>query len=741
MPMENFKEEAEKLREEIRHHNEMYYVMDSPEISDAEYDRLFNRLLEIEKAHPELVTPDSPTQRVGGAPQKAFAQVRHSVPMLSLDNVFDDNGIREFDARIRRLLPEYPVIEYTVEPKMDGLAVEIVYEKGHLVVASTRGDGYVGEDVTRNIKTIISVPLVLQRHAKDLPVPDLLEVRGEVYMEKHAFEDLNRERLLKNMSLFANPRNAAAGSLRQLDSRVTAKRRLDMFCYGVGRVIPMLYKTQYELMLDLQALGLRVNRPFIYLCSSVDEIIRLCHHLEDIRLDLPYEIDGAVIKVNRLDLQDRLGQKTRSPRWAVAYKFKPIQEVTRVLKIDVQVGRTGALTPVAHLEPVEIGGVVVKRATLHNQEEIARKDIRENDLVIVQRAGDVIPEIVQVIKSRRTGSEKRFVMPDRCPVCNAVVVNDGVEKVVRCPNPDCPAQIKETMKHFVSKGAMDIKGLGEKTIVRLIQNGFISEKADIYRLDRDTLMRLDKVDVKTADNLLEAIERSKKTTLARFIYGLGIRHVGEYAADLLAKEYKTWNAFQEAVYELRLALFVAELLNGINRVNLLDDEDVLSEFLVSKNDVLDIMSDCCGRLLRFLGFVSVIRWPKRPLMTIKGLGDKIAVSLLNYFDDDSNLEEIRHLFDAGVTFEDVEEDTTYLDSSVAGKTFVFTGTLDSMTRSEASSLIKKKGGRVSSQVTSSVDYLVAGKSPGSKLEKARERGIAVIDEADFLDLIGPVRGD
>lgn len=741
MPMENIKKEAEKLREQIRHHNEMYYVLDSPEISDAEYDRLFHRLLEIEKAHPELVTPDSPTQQVGGTPQKTFAQVRHSIPMLSLDNVFDENGIRDFDARVRKLLPEHPVIEYTVEPKMDGLAIEIVYEKGHLVVASTRGDGYVGEDVTRNIKTIISIPLVLQRHDKDLPIPDLLEVRGEVYMEKHAFESLNRERLLKNMPPFANPRNAAAGSLRQLNPKVTAKRHLDMFCYGVGRVIPMVYETQYELMLDLQALGLRVNRPYINLCTSVHEIISYCHHLEDIRLDLPYEIDGAVIKVNRLDLQARLGHKTRSPRWAVAYKFKPIQEVTRILKIDVQVGRTGALTPVAHLEPVEVDGVIVKRATLHNQEEIARKDIREGDVVIVQRAGDVIPEIVQVVKSRRTGAEKKFVMPDRCPVCNSLVEKDGVEKVVRCPNPDCPAQIKETLKHFVSKGAMDIKGLGEKTITNLIRNGLISEKADIYRLDRDTLMKLDKVDVKMADNLLRSIDRSKKTTLARFIYAIGIRHVGEYVADLLAKEYRTWEAFQEAVWELRLTLFVVELINGIDCINRLSDDDVLSEFFISKDNLLDILSDCCCGLLRFIGFISVIRWPKRPLMTIKGLGEKIAVSLLNFFDDDSNLEEIRHLFDAGITFEEMEEEKTDLDTSVAGKTFVFTGSLDSMTRSEAKALIEKKGGRVSSQVTSSTDYLVVGKSPGSKLERAKERGVTVIDETAFLNLIESTRMD
>jgi len=729
----NIKKEIAELREKIRGHNHRYYVLDNPEISDAEYDKLFRRLTTLEQGHPDLVTPDSPTQQVGAKPKKTFSEIRHTVPMLSLDNVFNDQGIRDFGARVRRLLPNYSAIDYIVEPKMDGLAVELVYKKGHLVVASTRGDGYVGEDVIRNIKTIISVPLVLQRRGKGPPIPDLLEVRGEVYMEKEAFEELNRERLSKKTQLFANPRNAAAGSLRQLDPRISAKRPLNMFCYGVGQVSPPLSKTQYDLMLYLQSLGLRINRPYIRLCTSVKEVIDYCHHLEDIRSDLPYEIDGAVIKVNRLSLQVKLGQKTRSPKWAVAYKFKPTQETTSVLKIDVQVGRTGALTPVAHLEPVEIGGVIIKRATLHNQEEIERKDIRENDMVVVQRAGDVIPEVVQVVKSRRTGAEKKFVMLDRCPVCGSEVIKGGAEKVARCPNQDCPAQIKEAMKHFVSRGAMDIKGLGEKVLSQMIRGGLIEEDADIYRLDRNALIKLDKVNEKKADNLLAAIARSKKTTLARFIYAIGIRYAGEHVAHLLAQQYKTWDAFQEAVYELMLTLFAVELGNVIKHGAFLNDEDLLAELAVSKNEAVDVLTKCYNGLLSFLGLVCIIRWP---IMAIKGLGEKVAASLLSFFDDESNLKKVRHLLDAGISFEEMEEEKAGSETSLAGKTFVFTGKLKSMPRSKAREIILKKGGRIGSQVTSATDYLVAGESPGSKLDKAKSRKITILDENEILKLVG-----
>ncbi|RLB29297.1 MAG: DNA ligase (NAD(+)) LigA, partial [Deltaproteobacteria bacterium] len=514
--MEDVLKEIESLREEIRHHNYRYYVLDDPEISDAEYDRLFRRLLELEQQHPDLITPDSPTQRVGAEPQETFTEVKHRIPMLSLENSFHDQDIRDFDARIKRFLKDPTPFDYTVEPKIDGLAVELVYEKGALTVASTRGDGFVGENVTPNIKTILTVPLTLIEMGKR-PIPDLLEVRGEVYMETEAFESLNRERINKNLPVFANPRNAAAGSLRQLNPRITARRPLNMFCYGVGEISGDSFDTHYELMVGLQEWGLRVNRPHIRVCGTIEEVIEYCHYLEEHREDFPFEIDGAVIKVNSLALQARLGHKARSPRWALAFKFKPTQETTRILRIDVQVGRTGALTPVAHLEPVEIGGVTVKRATLHNEDEINRKDIREGDTVIVQRAGDVIPEVVKSIPSKRTGQERRFVMPTHCPSCGTKVVKRGDEKISECPNRRCPGRVKEALKHFISKGAMNIEGLGDKIMAQLLDRGMVTEAADLYHLRYEDLIRLDKIEHKSATNLLNAIEGSKNTTLGKFI--------------------------------------------------------------------------------------------------------------------------------------------------------------------------------------------------------------------------------
>ncbi|MBW2118600.1 MAG: NAD-dependent DNA ligase LigA, partial [Deltaproteobacteria bacterium] len=434
--MEEIIKQIEELREKIRYHNHRYYSLDDPEISDADYDRLFRHLLDLERQYPELITPDSPTRSVGAKPREAFSEVKHGRPMLSLENGFQDEDIIAFDSRIRRFLGDDSHFDYTVEPKIDGLAVELVYEKGKLTVASTRGDAYVGENVTPNIKTILTIPLTLTRRNRERPIPDLLEVRGEVYMESEAFNRLNRKRAEKNLPVFANPRNAAAGSLRQLDFRVTLKRPLNMFCYGIGRISTPDFSTQHELMMALNEWGLRINIPHIKVCKDINEVIDQCHHLEETRPQFFYEIDGAVIKVNRIDIQKRLGEKTRSPRWALAYKFKPSQETTRITKIDVQVGRTGALTPVAHLEPVEIGGVLVKRATLHNQEEINRKDIRELDTVIIHRAGDVIPEVVKVIESKRTGQEKVFVMPDQCPACGTAVKKKEGEVVLRCANPD-----------------------------------------------------------------------------------------------------------------------------------------------------------------------------------------------------------------------------------------------------------------------------------------------------------------
>ena len=668
--MEKTVEQIEALRKQIEYHNHRYYVLDDPEISDAEYDRLFQRLLVLERDYPALVSPDSPTQRVGTRPQEAFSEVRHRRPMLSLENSFRDQDIMDFDKRIKRFLGDNSPVSYTVEPKIDGLAVELVYENHALTVAATRGDGYVGEDVTRNIKTILTVPLTLTQLPGARPLPDLLEVRGEVYMETEAFESLNRNRAKKGLKLFANPRNAAAGSLRQLDPRVTAKRPLNMFCYGIGEMSSLKFETQYELMISLQQWGLRVNRPHIRVCGTISEIIDYCHHLEQIRDQFPFEIDGAVIKVNPLDIQARLGQKTRSPRWALAYKFRPIQEATRITKIDVQVGRTGALTPVAHLEPVEIGGVLVKRATLHNQEEIDKKDIRELDMVIIQRAGDVIPEVVKAIESKRTGQEKKFVMPAQCPACGAAVVKRGTEKVVECPNPKCPGRVKESFKHFVSKGAMNIEGLGDKIIAQLIEKGMVHEAADIYHLSFEQLVRLDKIEEKSANNLIRAIENSKNTSLGKFIFALGIRHVGEHIAQLLADHFGNLWRLQQAT--------------------------------------------------------------KDELEAINGVGQEIANSIVLYLADESNQRNIQRLIEAGVRFERI---STSLASPVAGKTFVITGTLHAMKRSEAKEMLLKKGGLLASSLSGSTDYLVVGESPGSKLQKAENLGITILGEDEFLALL------
>lgn len=661
--------EIETLREKIRYHNHRYYALDDPEISDAEYDRLFRRLLELERQHPEFKTPDSPTQKVGARPQETFSEVRHRLPMLSLENSFSDQDMRDFDARIKRFLGDDSPVQYTIEPKIDGLAIELVYEHGTLTVASTRGDGEVGENVTRNIKTILTIPLTLTQKKNTLPPPDLLEVRGEVYMEVEAFENLNRERVDRGLPPFANPRNAAAGSLRQLDPKVTAKRPLNMFCYGVG-IINASCNTHHELMILLQQWGLRVNRPYIRIGETITDVIDYCRHLEEIRDQFFYEIDGAVIKVNRLDLQTRLGQKTRSPRWAMAYKFKATQETTTIIKIDTQVGRTGALTPVAHLQPVELGGVLVRRATLHNHEEIQKKDIREGDRVIVQRAGDVIPEVVKAIKTMRTGREEQVVMPSECPVCGSPVEKKEGEVVLRCHNPNCPAQVKGSFKHFVSKGAMNIDGLGEKILVQLIKKGLVREEADLYALSFDDLLKLDKIKEKSAGNLLAAIENSKKTTLARFIYALGIRHVGEYIAATLATHFGEMEQLGNATEE--------------------------------------------------------------ELLAIDGIGPQIAESIITYFEDPRNRMHVSRLIQAGI---ELEAPSLPSASPVSGKTFVITGTLSSMKRSEAKEIVTQQGGRIASSISNSTDYLIAGDSPGSKLRKAEDFGVTILNEDAFLKLL------
>jgi len=666
-------ERVKKLREEIEYHNYRYYVLDSPVISDAEYDALMRELKELEEKYPELVTPDSPTQRVGFPPAKEFRQVPHAEPMLSLDDAFSEEEVYEFDRRVKRFLglPEEERIEYTVEPKMDGLAVELVYENGVFTVGSTRGDGYVGEDVTNNLKTIKSIPLRLLRH-EGLPIPKRLDARGEVYMEKEKFKKLNEERLARGEPPFANPRNAAAGSLRQLDPNVTAQRPLDIFFYGVGKVEGYQFKTQWEILTTLPKWGLKTN-PHCRLVKGIEEAIRYHHEMEKKREELPYEIDGVVIKVNDLSWWEKLGTKARSPRYALAYKFEPTQVTTQVLDIVLQVGRTGAVTPVAVLKPVRVGGVIVSRATLHNEDEIRRKDIRIGDWVLVQRAGDVIPEVVMVIKERRTGKEKPFVMPKTCPVCGSPLVRKPGEAVWRCPNKNCYAQLVRHLQHFASRNAMDIEGLGEKVAKALVDAGLVRDVGDLYYLKVEDLLQLPGFALKKAQNLYEAIQRSKKTTLARFLYALGIRHVGEVVAQILAEHFKSLERLMKA-------------------------------------SVTD-------------------------LLAIPGIGPEVARSVVEFFRNPRNRETIEKLLKAGIEFVDVEEGEEK-EKPLRGLTFVFTGALKSMTRDEAKKRVQALGGRVASDVSRHVDYVVVGEKPGSKFQRAQRLGLKILNEDEFLKMIG-----
>ena len=533
----------QKLRDQIHYHNYRYHVLDDPVISDAEFDRLMQELQKFEDEFPELVTPDSPTQRVGAKPLEKFETVPHRVPMLSLENAFSEAEAGEFEERLKRFLRTSEEFDYVVEPKMDGVAVELVYEGGHLSVGSTRGDGYRGENVTQNLKTIHTIPLMLL--SRELPAPDLLEVRGEVYMNLDDFSKLNQERLARGEPPFANPRNAAAGSLRQLDPGITAGRPLTIFCYGIGQVSGRSFKSHWEILESLKAWGLRVN-PLIERRQGIGQAIQYHHDLENQRHGLSYEIDGVVIKVDNLALQERLGTKARSPRWALAYKFAATQATTKVKDIVVNVGRTGAVTPMAVMEPVEVGGVTVSRATLHNEDEVARKDVRVGDTVLIQRAGDVIPEVVKVILEERPPEAQPFKMPSHCPVCDTPLVRPEGEAVTRCPNPDCRGALRRGILHFASKGAMDIDGLGEKIIDQLMDQGLVKNLADLYRLTEDDLIPLERFAEKSAGNLVAAIENSKNVDLDRFIYALGIRYVGEATAQLLAQHFQSMEALKEA---------------------------------------------------------------------------------------------------------------------------------------------------------------------------------------------------
>ena len=659
----------EELREQIRHHNYLYYVLDAPEIPDAEYDRLFRELEQLEAQYPAWITPDSPTQRVGAAPSRAFGEVRHEVPMLSLANAFADNEVVDFDRRIRERL-DVAHVEYTAEPKMDGLAVSLLYEHGVLVRGATRGDGTTGEDITRNVRTTPSIPLKLIGHGW----PMRLEVRGEVFMSRQGLTALNRRQAEQGDRTFANPRNAAAGSLRQLDPRITAARPLEIYIYGFGQVEGgSLPDTQYAILQQFRHWGLRVS-PELRVVQGATGCLDYYRSLGEKRSELPYDIDGVVYKVNRLDQQREMGFVARAPRWALAHKFPAQEEMTRLIGIDVQVGRTGKLTPVARLEPVHVGGVTVTNATLHNQDEIERKDVRIGDIVIVRRAGDVIPEVAGVVLSRRPPHARRFHMPAHCPVCGSDVVRVEGEADARCSGGlFCPAQRKEAIKHFASRRAMDIEGLGDKLVEQLVERGLVKDVADLYALDHATVTGLERMGDKSAENLIAAIEHSRSTSLPRFLYALGIRDVGEATAQTLARHFGTLQALMAA------------------------DEEQLQQ--------------------------------------VPDVGPVVAASIHAFFAERHNLEVIHKLQRAGVHWPEVAV-APREELPLAGKTIVLTGTLAGMTRDQAKSRLEALGAKVAGSVSKKTDYVVAGEAAGSKLDKAVELGITVLDEQGLSKLLG-----
>lgn len=669
--MDKVENSIKELREIINTANYNYYVLDNPTISDAEYDRLLRELQRLEKEYPQYKTSDSPTRRIGAPPLDKFTTITHRIPLQSLDNAMDEAEVLEFVSRVQKALPGEQV-EFVAEPKIDGLAVELVYENGFFVSGSTRGDGITGEDITQNLKTIRSIPLQLRSGQR--PVPSLLEVRGEVYMDRRDFERLNEQQLAEGKPAFANPRNSAAGSLRQLDSRITATRPLNIFCYSLGSCEGISFKTHLEFLQTLPQWGLRVN-PLIKLCKTPDELIEYYRSIEVRRDSISYDIDGVVFKVNSIEQQQILGVKSRSPRWAIAGKFKARQEITQILEIKAGVGRTGAVTPVAHLKPVQIGGVTVSNATLHNQDEIDRKDIRIGDWVVVQRAGDVIPQVIKVITERRTGSEKAYQIPAECPVCGGHVTRTDDEVKHRCQNINCPAQIKGRIQHFVSKRAMNIDGLGDKLVEQMVDTGLIKNVADIYSLNKEQIAALERMADKSAQNIIAAIENSRKTTLARFIYALGIPNVGEHMGKVLEREFKDLETLIAADYER--------------------------------------------------------------LETVEGIGPIVAHAIRDFFDEENNLQTVKRLLESGVSV--ARGETGPQDERFTGKTFVFTGTLTQFTRSEAQGVVEKLGGKASTSVSKMTDYVVIGENAGSKATKARELGVKILTEDEFREMIGKVK--
>jgi DNA ligase (NAD+) len=666
-------ERIAELRERINYHSHRYHVLDSPEVSDAEYDTLMAELRGLEEEHPELITPDSPTQRVGAAPLEAFGVVEHPIPLLSLANVFSLEELHAWHRRISNLVPGREM-DFVCELKMDGLAVALTYTDGHLATGATRGDGYRGEDITENLRTIKSIPLTVPKDS-----PRKFEVRGEVYLSRSGFEKLNKERAKEGQPLFANPRNAAAGSLRQLDSRVTAKRPLDIYVYGLGyaeeegrgvaanRAMP---PTHWDTMEYLKSLGFRISPHNAYV-PDVGGAEKYYRRWVEERENLEFEADGIVIKVNSLELQRVLGTVGHDPRWAVAYKFPATQATTRLLDIGINVGRTGSLNPYAILEPVNVGGVTIKRAALHNEEDIRRKDIRIGDTVVVQRAGEVIPEVVAPVVSKRNGEERLFQMPALCPSCKSEVVKPEGEVMTYCTNTSCPAQIYRLLAHFVSRGAMDIDGVGEKLVAALLKAGMVKDVADLYSLREQDLTNLERMGEKSKHNVLVSIERSKERPLARVIFALGIRHVGAETAELLASHY-----------------------GSINKLASTSEEDLLE---------------------------------------IPAIGPKIAGSIANFFQKEENRDIIDKLRRAGVRLE--EEAKGRKERPLLGQEFVLTGRLEAFPRIEAETRIKELGGSVGSSVTRKTTHLVVGADPGSKLERARALGTRILNEEEFRRLL------
>ncbi len=664
------KKEIEKLRQEIRHHDYLYYVLNQPEISDAEYDRLMKRLKELEKKYPQFITLDSPTQRVSGQPAELFQPVKHAKPMLSLENTYSPEEVKEWGERVKKGLSEEKH-EYVVEPKIDGVSTALTYENGIFTLGATRGDGETGEDITANLKTIRSIPLSLLTTFYS-PLPKLLEVRGEVYMEKKEFNRLNEEMKSRGEPIFANPRNAAAGSLRQKDPRITASRPLKFFAHSYGLIERgKKLTTHWEYLQALKEYGIKTIEQ-AKLCKNIEEIIDYCKKWEEKRDTLSYEIDGMVIKINSLSQREKLGSTLKSPRWAIAYKFPARQATTKVKNIIVQVGRTGIITPVAELEPVGCGGVTISHSTLHNFDEIKRLGVKIGDTVLIERAGEVIPKVVKVIESKRTGKEKEFKVPSKCPVCAGPIVKEKEEEVAyRCINPSCPAQLARGLIHFAKREAMDIEGLGESVVEQLVEKKMVSDFADIYSLKKEDLLKLDLFADKKAENLLSAIQVSKNRPLGRLLYALGIRHVGEKAAQVLAERFETMDNLMKAS---------------------VDD-----------------------------------------LTSIYEVGPVMAESVVNFFRQEGTRKLIEKLKKAKVNMKTEEKKKG--PQPLAGKTFVFTGELKSFTRPEAEAKVKELGGNPTSSVSKKTDYIVVGENPGSKYTKAKELGVKVVAEEEFIKLI------